>query len=138
MKAIGTLCALVVLASPIAAWAELNMQPGMWEAIMTVSGNQMPAEQKCYLQKDIDSLDRFQRGTEQPNGNPCSASGYKAFGNRATYTLTCNINGRRSVSAVTMNYDGNRITGEIVGVDGTVTQVLNTRIGDCTQSSFPN
>ena len=33
---------------------------------MSVGGNSMRTEQKCYLQKDIDSLDRFQRGVEPP------------------------------------------------------------------------
>jgi len=122
----------------MSAWAELNMEPGLWEAIMTVGDNRMPPEQKCYLQKDVDALDRFQRGADPSGKNPCSASGYKAIGNTMKYTLTCVINGRKSVSAVTMNYDGIRITGEIAAVDGTVSRVLNSRIGDCSQSSFPN
>jgi hypothetical protein len=138
MRAVAVACVVVVLVSPMSAWAELNMTPGLWEAIMTVGGNRMPPEQKCYLQKDVDALDRFQRGAEPPDKNPCSASGYKAIGNTMSYTLTCVINGRKSVSAVTMNYDAIRITGEIAGVDGTVSRVLNSRIGDCSRSSFPN
>ncbi len=138
MRVVIALCAVVALTAPISARAELNMRPGMWEAIMSVGGNQMPPEQKCYVQKDVDTLDRFQRGTEPPGKNPCSASGYQALGNTMSYTLTCVINGKKSVSAVTLTYDGNRITGEITGVDGTVTQVVNTRTGDCSKSSFPN
>jgi len=114
------------------------MQPGMWDEIKTVGSNQLPPERKCYLQKDVDALDGFQRGTAPAGKSPCSASGYKAVGNFTSYTLTCAINGMKSVSAVTLHYDGTRITGEITGVDGTVTLVLNTRIGDCSQSSFPN
>lgn len=138
MRSVVALSAVIALASPISAHAELNMRPGMWEALMTVGRNQMPPEQKCYLQKDVDALDRFQRGAEPQGKNPCSASGYKALGNSMSYTLTCVINGKKSVSAVAMNYDGSRISGQISGVDGTVTQVLNTRIGDCSESSFPN
>jgi len=138
MRAVAVACAVVALGLPMSAWAELNMEPGLWEAIMTVGDNRMPPEQKCYLQKDIDALDRFQRGADPPANNPCSASGFRAIGNTMNYTLTCVINGRKSVSAVTMNYDAIRITGEIAGIDGTVSRVLNTRIGDCSQSSFPN
>jgi len=114
------------------------MQPGLWEEIKTVAGNQMPPAQKCYLQKDVDALDRFQRGTDPPGKNPCSTSGYRAFGNTMSYTLTCVISGRKSTSAVTLNYDGTRITGEITGLDGTASQVMNTRVGDCGASSFGN
>jgi hypothetical protein len=136
MRVVAILCAVVALASPIPAWAELNMQPGLWDEAITVAGNPMPPAQKCYLQKDIDALDRFQRGGEPPGKNPCSASGYRALGNTMSYTLTCVINGKKSVSAVSMNYDGARITGDIAGVDGTVSRVINTRVGDCSESSF--
>lgn len=138
MRVVVALGTVVALAFPISASAELNMRPGLWESLMTVGGNQMPPDQKCYLQKDIDALDKFQRGTQPQGSNPCSTSGYGALGNSMSYTLTCEINGKKSISAVTMNYDGNRISGQITGVDGTVTQVLNTRIADCSESSFPN
>ncbi|HLJ21664.1 MAG TPA: hypothetical protein VKU84_15770, partial [Stellaceae bacterium] len=113
MRAVAVLCAVAALASPIPAWAELNMQPGMWDEIKTVGSNQLPPERKCYLQKDVDALDGFQRGTAPAGKSPCSASGYKAVGNFTSYTLTCAINGMKSVSAVTLHYDGTRITGEI-------------------------
>jgi len=138
MRAVATLCAVVALASPLPAWAELNMQPGLWDEVKTVAGNQMPPAQKCYLQKDIDALDRFQRGAEPAGQYPCSASGYRALGNTMSYTLICVISGKKSTSAVTLNYDGTRITGEISGIDGTLSRVINTRIGDCSQSSFGN
>lgn len=138
MRAILALSAFAALAAPIPASAELNMRPGLWETIMTVGGNQMPPEKKCYLQKDVDNLDRFQRGTEPPGRNPCSASGYRALGNTMSYTLTCSINGQRSVSAVTMNYDRDRITGEITPINGPGSALVNTRTGDCSESSFGN
>jgi hypothetical protein len=112
------------------------MEPGLWEAIMTVGGNPMPPDRKCYIQKDVDNLDRFQRGQDPPGRNPCTASGYKALGNTMSYTLTCEINGKKTVSAVTMNYDGARITGEVTGLDGTRSRLVNTRTGDCSASSF--
>jgi uncharacterized protein DUF3617 len=138
MRAVAFICAAVALASPIPAWAELNMRPGLWESVMTVGGNAMPPEQKCYLQRDVDTLDRFQRGQERPEKSPCSASGYRALGNTMSYTLTCQVKGNKTVSAVTTTYEGDRITGEITGVDGTVTRLVNTRIGECSNSSFGN
>jgi hypothetical protein len=138
MRFISTACLAAALLVPVSASAELNMRPGLWEATMNVGGNPAPTEQKCYLQKDVDSLDRFQRGEEPPGQNPCSTSNYKALGNTMTYTLTCQFNGKKSVSAVTTNYDGDHIIGLIAGADGTITQLTNTRIGDCTQSSFGN
>jgi hypothetical protein len=138
MRVAATVCTVAALLSPIPAAAELNMRPGLWESVMTVAGNQMPPDRKCYLQKDIDDLDRFQRGADPAGKNPCSASGYRALGNTMSYTLICAINGKKSTSAVTMNYDGARITGEISGVDGTLSRLINTRVGDCSQSSFGN
>ena len=130
---------VTALMFPISAWADdLNMRPGLWESIMKAGGNATPSEQKCYLQKDIDALDRFQRGAQPPGQSPCSASEYKALGNTMSYTLTCEINGKKTVSAVTTTYDGDHITGLIAGIDGTVTELVNTRIGDCSQSSFGN
>ena len=136
MRAVATACAIAALLSPISARADLNMEPGQWEAIMTVGGNEMPPDQKCYLQKDVDNLDRFQRGQGPTAGNPCTTSGYKAVGNTMSYTLSCTINGKKTVSAVTMNYDRTRITGEITTVDGTRSRLINTRTGDCSKSSF--
>ena len=136
MRAVATACAVVALAWPISARADLNMEPGLWEAIMTVGGNQMPPDQKCYLQKDVDNLDRFQRGQGPAAGNPCTTSGYNAVGNTMRYTLSCTIKGKKTVSAVTMNYDRTRITGEITSVDGTRSRLINSRIADCSKSSF--
>ena len=135
MRAVVAACAVALLA-PISAWADLNMEPGLWETIMTVGGNEMPPDRKCYVQKDIDDLDRFQRGQGKTAGNPCTTAGYTALGNTMSYTLTCTINGKRTVSAVTMSYDRTRITGEITGVDGTQSRLINTRIGECSKSSF--
>jgi hypothetical protein len=138
MKATPAACAAIALAFPISAWADLNMRPGLWESSMTVGGNAMPVEQKCYMQKDIDALDRFQRGAAQPAETPCSTADYKALGNTMTYTLTCQFNGKKSISAVTTTYDGERITGTIAGIDGTISKLVNIRIGDCSESSFGN
>jgi len=138
MRAIPALCAVVALTLPTAAKAVLNMQPGLWESTMAVGGNTMPVEQKCYLRKDIDTLDRFQRGGAPPSQSPCSSSGYQELGNTMKYTLTCQINGKKTVSAITTTYDGDRITGTITSVDGTVSRLVNTRIGDCSESSFGN
>lgn len=129
--------ALVAVLSPVAAQADLNMQPGFWESVMTRGSDQTAPDKKCYLKKDVDALDQFQRGIKTPSQNPCRASNYKAIGNRVQYTMTCKANGQMTVNSVTMVYDATRITGEIRGVDGTITKVVNTRTGDCSQSSFP-
>jgi uncharacterized protein DUF3617 len=138
MRAIAAIAVIVGLAAPVPAWAELNMRPGMWETIMTVGGNQMPPDRKCYLQKDIDALDRFQRGAEPQGKSPCATSAYQEIGNTMSYSLVCVINGQKTISAVTMNYDRDRITGEISPLNGPVSSLINTRTGDCTESSFPN
>lgn len=137
MRPLVASVALVAVLFPVAAQADLNMQPGLWESVMTRAGEQTRPDQKCYLKKDIDALDQFQRGIKTPSQNPCKASNYKAIGNRVQYTMTCQANGQMTVNAVTMVYDATRIIGEIRGVDGTITQVTNTRTGDCSQSSFP-
>ena len=138
MRLAAGVIAFVALLSPITARAELNMQPGLWESIVSVGGNQMPPEQKCYLQKDIRTLDEFQRGISTPSQNPCKASNYRAIGNSMKYSLSCLINGQLTVSAATMIYDGTRITGQVTAVDGTITKIVNTRLGACTKSSFPD
>jgi hypothetical protein len=138
MRVAAAVCAIVVFSSPLSARADLNMRPGLWESIVIVGGNQMPPDRKCYLPKDIDNLDRFQRGVGPAGQNPCAASDYKAVGNVVSYTLTCAIGGKQSVSAITLSYDGERITGDITGLDGTRSRVVNTRTGDCSESSFGN
>jgi hypothetical protein len=137
MKLLIAAAAVVAVVFPVAARADLNMQPGLWEAVMTRGSDKTQPDQKCYLKKDIDALDLFQRGIRTPSQNPCKASNYKAIGNRTQYTLTCKTNGQMTVNSVTMTYGGTRITGEIAGIDGGITRVVNTRIGDCSQSSFP-
>ena len=136
MRPLATAIALFAVLSPVAAQADLNMQPGQWEAVMTNAAGQTQPDRKCYLKKDVDAVDLFQRGIKTPSQNPCRASNYKGIGNRVQYTMSCRANGQITVNSVTMVYDATRITGEIRGVDGTITTVVNTRIGDCSQSSF--
>ena len=137
MRLLIAAVALAAIVHPVAARADLNMQPGLWESVMTRGSDQTQPDQKCYLKRDVDAVDLFQRGIKTPSQNPCKASDYKAIGNRVQYTMTCRTNGQTTVNSVTMVYDGTRITGEIGSIDGTKTQVVNTRIGDCSQSSFP-
>ena len=122
---------------PVEARADLNMQPGLWESATMVGGTTMSTEKKCYLQKDIKALERFQQG-ESPPGAPCKATGYKATGNTARYTLTCETEGRKTVSSVTMSYEGTVIRGSIETEGSPASTVVNSRIGDCSQSSFGN
>lgn len=140
MKAIVVTFALALwLSSPGHARADLNMRPGLWEATTSIGGNQLATEQKCYLQKDIDTLEKFQQGGPGDLSNaPCKSSNYTAVGNRMTYTLTCEIQGKKSVSVITTIYDGEEVNASIAGVDGTVSRVQSKRIGPCTESSFGN
>jgi hypothetical protein len=128
---------LLALMLPVQAWADLNMQPGLWESSTMVGGSTASTEQKCYMQKDIDALEKFQQG-QSPPGAPCTASRYKALGNTMNYTVTCEINGTKSVSAVTTTYDGTQIRGSIATPEGVVSTFVNSRIGGCSQSSFGN
>ena len=139
MKILLVLSALALalsLAGP--ARADLNMRPGLWEATTTVGGNVLATEQKCYLQKDIDTLEKFQQGTSDTSKSPCTATNYTAVGNRMSYTLVCEVGGKKSVSAITTVYDGEQVNASIAGVDGTISTVQSKRIGDCTESSFGN
>lgn len=129
--------ALLALMLPMPAWADLNMRPGLWESATMFGGNTVSTERKCYLQKDILALERFQQG-QSPPGAPCRASGYKAVGNTISYTLNCEIEGRKTVSSVTTIYDGTVIHGSVATADGAVSTIVNSRIGDCSQSSFGN
>jgi hypothetical protein len=127
------------LSIPGPARADLNMRPGLWEATTLVGGNALPTEQKCYLQKDIETLEKFQQGGPGDLSNaPCRSSNYTAVGNRMTYTLTCEIQGKKSVSVITTVYDGEEVNASIAGVDGTIARVQSKWIGPCTESSFGN
>jgi len=128
---------LLALMPLLPAWADLNMQPGLWESSTMVGGETRSTEQKCYVQKDVEALEKFQKG-QSPLAAPCRASGYKALGNTTSYTLTCEMNGNKSVSAVTAIYDGSMIHGSITNADGNVSTFVNSRIGDCGRSSFGN
>src|SRR5690242_21577255 len=79
---------LLALMPLLPAWADLNMQPGLWESSTMVGGETRSTEQKCYVQKDVEALEKFQKG-QSPLAAPCRASGYKALGNTTSYTLTC-------------------------------------------------
>lgn len=111
------------------------MQPGLWESATMVSGETRSTEQKCYMQKDIDALEKFQKG-QSPLAAPCRASDYKALGNVTSYTLTCQMNGNKSVSAVTAIYDASMIHGRITNADGNVSTFVDSRIGNCGWSPF--
>lgn len=132
-------CATLLALMPLVpAWADLNMQPGLWESATMVGGETRSTERKCYMRKDIDALEKFQQG-QSPPGAPCTASGYKALGNTMNYTVTCEMNGTKTVSAVTATYGGTVIHGSIASLDGTVSATfVNSRIGGCSESSFGN
>ena len=74
----------------------------------------------------------------EPARSPCRASDYKALGNVTSYTLTCQMNGNKSVSAVTAIYDASMIHGRITNADGNVSTFVNSRIGNCGWSPFGN
>lgn len=135
---VGVGLPLVALMLPALAYAGLNMKPGLWESTTSVQGHTIATDHKCYLQKDVDGLEKFQEGAVPAPHAPCTASGYKASGNTVTYSLTCIFNGQPSNSAVTSVFEGDHTSGTIKGPDGIVNTIASKRIGACSQSSFDN
>jgi hypothetical protein len=108
-----------------------NMLPGVWEETMTAPDGTTQTHQLCFLRKDIDNTDKFQRGLiPAPNGN-CKSSDYRASGDEISYSLTCD--GR--VKKVTARYAGDHASAT-VDDGGQISHITRTRIGDCTVSDF--
>jgi len=126
---------LVLAAVTTASAASLKMQPGLWEDAIAAPDGAFHTEQKCYLQKDIDNIEAFQKGALLSPEQSCHASGFKAKGDTITYTLTCKIGGTESTSEITATYAGTTVSGSVTK-DGNVTRLTRRRIGDCTKSSI--
>ncbi len=127
---------LAVLSLAFTICAALNMKPGLWETTTYISGNKLSTEQKCYLQKDIDSLEKMMRGDPAAQKGPCSNSNFKQSGDTVTYTMTCSFSkGKTSTGTVSGTYNGDTTTGTVVG-SGTTSKIDSKRIGDCSKSSF--
>ena len=119
-----------------AAAAGLNMKVGLWETTMVFQGKKGPSEQKCYLQKDVDFLEKQMRGEVSAPKQPCAFANYKQSGNTVTYTMTCTFTGGKPrTSTVSATYSGDTATGTVTA-NGAVTTIDNKRLGDCTKSSF--
>jgi len=116
--------------------AALNIKAGLWEIITSISGQKAGVEQKCFLQKDIDDLEKTLMGAAGKANQPCSYSDYKESGSTVTYKMTCRFGGGKlSTSLVTSTYNGDTTTGTITS-GGTVSTVNSKRVGNCTKSSF--
>lgn len=116
--------------------AALNMKAGVWEITTTTSGQKAGVEQKCYLQKDIDNLEKMMKGAVGKGHQPCIYSDYKASGSTVTNKLTCQFGGGKpSTSLVTSTYNGDTTTATITG-SGKEIAVNGKRAGNCTKSSF--
>jgi hypothetical protein len=117
-------------------YAALNMQAGLWEITTTINGQKAGVEQKCFLQKDIDDLEKTMKGAAGKADQPCSYSDFKESGNTVTYKMTCRFGGGKpSTSLVTSTYNGNTTSGTITS-SGTVITINSKRVGNCTKSSF--
>ena len=127
--------ALIWLVLPALAWAKLDMQPGLWEMATQMQGRTLANEQKCYLQKDIDALEKFMQGAVNDPKQPCVNSNYKASGNTVTYTMSCTFSGHKNISDVSATYAGDHTTGTIKA-DGSVSTIASKRLGACNKSSF--
>jgi hypothetical protein len=136
MIAIAAVALLAVLAATLTVRAALNMKPGLWETTTYIDGHKINAEKKCYLQKDIDALEKMMRGDPAAQKGPCSDSNFKQSGNTITYTMTCSFSkGKTTTSTVSGTYNGDTTTGTVVG-SGTTSKIDSKRVGDCFKSSF--
>lgn len=135
-KPIFTLVVTVFVAHSSTLCAALNMKAGQWEITTTISGQKLGVEQKCYLQKDIDDLEKMMKGAVGKGHQPCIYSDYKESGSTVTNKLTCRFGGGKpSASLVTSTFNGDSTTGTLTG-SGTVTTLNSKRIGNCIKSSF--
>ncbi|HLY55538.1 MAG TPA: DUF3617 family protein [Stellaceae bacterium] len=116
----------------VAAWGDLNMKPGLWEEVATKADGSHQTKQSCYLAKDIQNTEKFERGEAAAENGACTASEYHRDGNTVTYTLTCTAGGQSSVVAT---YFGDH-TAAVITHGSTVMTVTRKRIGDCSKSSF--
>jgi hypothetical protein len=116
--------------------AALNVKAGLWEITTTVNGHKADVQQKCYLQKDIDDLEKMQKGAAGKANQPCTYSDYKESGSTVTYKMTCRFGGGKpSTSLVTSTYNGDTASSTITS-GGTVSTVNSKRVGNCNKSSF--
>jgi Protein of unknown function (DUF3617) len=117
-------------------YAALNIKAGLWEITTTIGGQKLGVEQKCYLPKDIDDMEKMLKGATGTAAQPCSYSDYKESGGTITYKMTCRFGGGTpKTSLVTSTYYGDTTTGTITG-SGTVITMNSKRVGNCTKSSF--
>jgi hypothetical protein len=132
----GLVVAAFVALSPT-LYAALNMKAGLWEiTITTQNGQKLGVEQKCYMPKDIDDMEKMLKGAAGKADQPCSYSDYKESGGTVTYKMTCRFGGGTpKTSLVTSTFNGDTTTGTITG-SGTVSTVNGKRVGNCTKSSF--
>jgi hypothetical protein len=119
----------------LAAYASLNMKPGLWETATIIQGKKASAEQKCYLQKDVDHLEKQMRGEVSEPKQPCVFANYKQTGNTVTVKMTCTFGGKPHPSVLSATYNGDTTTGKVIS-DGVATEIESKRLGDCTKSSF--
>jgi len=78
----GLVVASFVAFSPT-LYAALNIESGLWEITTTIGGQKLGVEQKCYLPKDIDDMEKMLKGATGKAAQPCSYSDYKESGGRS-------------------------------------------------------
>ena len=116
--------------------AALNINPGLWEVTTAMGGQKPGVEKKCYLQKDIDDMEKTLKGAAGKGNQPCIYSDFKESGNTVTNKLTCRFGGGKPITTlVTSTYNGDNTTGTITG-SGAASTVNSKRLGSCTKSSF--
>ena len=129
----GLVAAAFAALSP-ALCAAVSIKPGMWEMTTIVSGQRTASEQKCFLQKDLDELEKKQRGA--PTKEACIYSDYKESGKTVTYKMTCKFGGGNpTIILVSTTYNGDTATGTVTS-NGAVSTMNSKRVGNCTKSSF--
>jgi hypothetical protein len=112
------------------------VKPGLWEMTTMMGGQKAAVDQKCYLQKDLDDLEKMQKGGAGKPGHPCTYSDYKESGSTASYKMTCQFGGGKpSTSVVTSVLSGDTVTTTTTGA-GMANTMIAKRLGNCAKSSF--
>ncbi len=139
MRLLLILTSMVFLSSNVLAETP-NINPGFWEHNTRISLQgpfnlpaQVNSDQECITQADIDKgIDVI----DLPSG--CSLTEYDIQSDKADYTMVCDIEGMRAEFKGRMQFQGDRMSGnmtsEVESPLGVMTMQMETeaqRVRDC-------
>jgi hypothetical protein len=132
----GAACGLVLgIVAGAAAWADIDMQPGLWEDETMGSSGAPHTERKCFLARDIANTDKFQHGRIPDPEGRCTASAYEGDGRHVAYTVTCKAGSASAQTRYIASYFGDHAMVSVID-DFSIKTITRRRIGDCDKSSF--